>query len=410
MRLSLSAAVLMLLVSAAVTAASDVPGLSLQEAIDAALRQNPNLLASKLEADAARANERSARAPANPEILVTPGIAGEAGSEEELSITQPLELNGQRTARTRVARAERQAAEAGSRSAERDLVRSVKQTYWDVVLCEHLVELSGGNLQLAQALHEAARRQLDAGSAPGAQLIKADVELSRARQELSGAESELMQRKAALNTLLGRPADTPFAAADALTLSLVALDAAGATVSAEERPELAEARWLLDARRAETKVVSARRRPDVAIQARQEKFGGEGGVAVSINIPIVDWGSVRADRERAEAAADAQAQRVEAVRNAMLLDADSALRDVERSRRLIEEYDRGVLGQAEQLCDMAQKGYKAGATGYLEVLEAQRTFRAVRAEYWTALADYRKALAQLEWAAGIDLSATEVSR
>jgi len=407
MRLITATLAVILSISAAI-AAPDTTSLGLQEAIDIALRQNPNLLAARSDVDAAGANERSASTLANPEVIVSPNIAGESGSDSAVLVVQPLEINGSRTIRTRIARAEKDATGAAYRSVERDVIRSVKQAYWDIAQARNIVDLNQANMELADALYQAAKRQSDVGSAPGAQAIKAQVELSRARQDLARSESDLAQTKALLNTLLGRPAETPFGLADELAFDPVEIDGNKLRTSAEaNRPELAEAQSLLTARKAEIKAVDARRRPDLTIQARQETFGGDAGLAVGITLPLLDWGSIRHDRKRAEATADAQSKRLEAVRNTVALDVDSALREVGRSRTLIEEYERGVLSQAEQLAEMAQKGYKTGANNYLEVLEAQRTLRAVRTGYYTALADYRKALAQLEWATGMDISVIE---
>jgi outer membrane protein TolC len=54
---------------------------------------------------------------------------------------------------------------------------------------------------------------------------------------------------------------------------------------------------------------------------------------------------------------------------------------------------------------MAKKGYEKGANSYLELLEAQRTLRSTKSNYYSALAEYAKALAQLEWAIGCPISA-----
>ncbi len=407
MRLITATLALIVSMSAAI-AASDTTSLGLQEAIDIALRQNPNLLASRSDVDAARANERSAGTLTNPELVVSPTIAGTAGSDSAVLIVQPLEINGSRAIRTRIARAEKDATQAAHLSVERDVVRSVKQAYWEVAQIANVVDLNRQSADVAESIYQAAKRQLDVGSAPGAQAIKAQVESSRARQDLARTESDLLQAKSSLNTLLGRPADTPFDLADELAFSPTEIDENKLRSAAEEaRPELAEARSILAARKAEIQAVDARRRPDLTLQARQETFGGDAGLAIGVTLPIIDWGSNRHDRKRAEASADAQSKRVDAVRNGVVLDVDSALREVRVSRKLIEEYEQGVIGQAEQLADMAQKGYKAGATNYLEVLEAQRTLKAVRTEYYAALADYHKSLAQLEWATGVSLSPTQ---
>lgn len=385
--------------------------LTVEQAVDIALRQNPDLRAAGSEADAARAGERGARALANPEVFVAPTVVGTAGADSAVSVIQPMEVNGQRAIRSRIARFETTATRASYRVVANDLVRSVKQTYWDVAQAVNLVELNRDNVATAEALHEAALRQRDVGAAPGAHVIKSGVELARARQELSLAESQLSQAKARLNTLLGRPPENALMPADPLLfIPLVADEAKLKTSALADRPELAEAQASLCAREAEVRAVEVRRRPDLALQARQETFGGDAGVAIGVTLPLLDWGSVRADREKAEDRAIAQSSRVESVRNAVSLDVESALREVTRTEALIKEYQRGVVSQAEQLARMAQKGFEAGANSYLEVLEAQRTLKAVRTEYYAALANHQKALAQLEWATGSRVTPQEVPK
>ena len=257
-------------------------------------------------------------------------------------------------------------------------------------------------MEFAKTLHLAAARQLDVGAAPGAQAIKAQVELARANQELARAEADLSNAKAMLNTLMGRAPETSLQTSDDLVFTPLGAESVQSRGSESRRPELAEAQALLSARESDVRLAETRRLPDILLQARQESFGGASGVAIGVVFPLVDWGSIRADRKRAEAESAAQAHRVAAVRNTLRLDTDLALREVKRTEALIAEYQQGVVSQAEQLAEIARKGYKAGATSYLEVLEAQRTLREINMEYYSALADHMKALAQLEWALGVD--------
>jgi cobalt-zinc-cadmium efflux system outer membrane protein len=374
--------------------------LTLQQAIDFALKQNPTVLAARSESDASASAFRNARSLANPEVIITPGVTGTGASDEELLITQPLEINGQRRVRSRIAAFEAEASRASARAVEREVVRDVKQVYWDVALAGAVVELARLNVEFAESVYTAAKRQVDVGAAAGSRVIKTEVELARTRQELTAAETDLAKSKATLDTLMGRPPDTPIELADKLSFKPVEVKSEGAGIT---RPEIVEARALLEARRNEIRAAKVRRLPDLALQARQETLGEEGGLAVGVTLPIFDWGSIRHDRRRAESEAAAQEQRLAAMTNAVHLDVQTALYDVRRAETQVREYERGLLSQSERLADMAQKGFKAGATGYLEVLEAQRTLRSVRADYYTALADHMKAMAQLEWASGSDL-------
>ena len=390
---------------AALAAAGAEQSLSLRDAVALAQRQNPTILAAQEDALAAQAAAQGARALSNPEIVIAPTVAGAAGSDEEFSLVQPLEVNGQRRARATVANAELQAATAGSSATRREIIRSVREAYWNVAEAQAVVDLNRENVQLAESLYHAAQRQVEVGTAPGSQAMKAQVEVARARQELARAESELAQAKAALNTLMGRAPETAFTLADELTYAPLTLNSSSLAVLARaNRPEIAQAQAELAAREGRISAARTRRLPDVAMQARKEKLRGDGGWAVGLTLPLIDWGSVRGERRQAEAAAAAQEKRVAAVQNEVTREVYSALREVERSEATVREYQQGALSQAEQLSEMARKGYQAGATGYLEVLEAQRTLRSVRTDYYSALADHLKALAQLEWAVGVDLA------
>lgn len=386
--------------------ASAESALSLEQAVNEALEHNASLRSTKAEVSAAKANEHGAKALANPEITVTPGITGSAGSDEVLSVVQPLEINGQRRIRSRIAQAETRAAEAGVRLAERDLTRDVKLAYWDTAQRQSIIELSKENVKLAESLHQSAVRQRDVGTAPGSQVIKTQVELTLAHRELSQAEAELLQACALLNTLLGRSPDVPIAISDKPLFESLTIDESVLPSPAEtNRPEYLQSQAALEVLKAGISAAEARKRPDIALQLRQASFGGESGLGVAITLPLLDWGSTRAERQRAKAVVDAQEQRIESLKNSIALDISLALRDAKKSAALILQYREGVLSQADQLFEMAQKGFAAGATGYLDVLEAQRTLRNTKADYYTELSNYQKALAQLEWALGVDIYA-----
>ncbi|MCL5103784.1 MAG: TolC family protein [Armatimonadetes bacterium] len=227
---------------------------------------------------------------------------------------------------------------------------------------------------------------------------------------------ELSLAKASVNALLNRPKDTDFAATDPLMFSDVTLDRNALLVSAlTRRPEVSTATAQVAAARSEIRAAKLRRVPDLALQARKEEFapGGNGGVALAVLLPVLDWGSIKSDVRRAESASRSQEKQLEAVKNSVSLDVEQAIQLVNTSSQVVREYQGGILEKSEELADMARTGYEKGATGYLEVLEAQRTLRSTRTAYYSALANHAKSKAQLEWATGCAISgvgSTEVSK
>jgi cobalt-zinc-cadmium efflux system outer membrane protein len=256
------------------------------------------------------------------------------------------------------------------------------------------------------------QKQVDVGAVPGTQLIKTEVELARAKQELARAQLEQSQSRAALNALLYSPKDAALTASDPLGFTETAADRNALQAWAiAHRPEVAAAQAQNAAAKGQVRVARLLRVPDLALQARTGTFATDTdrGVAVGLMLPLLDWGSAKSETKRAESAALSQEKLFEATRNAVSLDVEQAIQQVETSSEIVRGYQKGILDKSEQLAQMAQKGYEKGATSYLEVLEAQRTLRAVKTDYLTALANHSKALAQLEWATGAPAVQTSLS-
>lgn len=383
--------------------------LSLSQAVDIALQNNPTISAGKLAAQAASDRARAAGSLVNPQVEVAPTVIGEAGADSAIIVSQPLEINGSRKVRGRIAGHEAHVVSYEAQAQARKLALEVRETYWDVAAAQATVQLYRENVEYLTEVHEATQKQLDVGAIPGSQLIKSEVELARARQEMSLAELELRQSRMRLNKLMNRPADHEFTATDPLTYQETDFETEALLDSAlKTRPEVAAAQSELDAANSRIEAARIARRPDISIQVRRETFSSDSdqGVAIGISIPVFDWGSARAERKSAVSEAQAQQKRLEAAKAEVALEVRQAADEVETSAGIVREYQSGIIERSEELAGMARTGFERGAISYLEVLEAQRTLRNTRADYLTALANHSKALARLEWASGVDITTT----
>src|SRR5207247_2658202 len=159
------------------------------EAVALALRNNPLPQAAMSQVSAARAGVSAARSLANPDVVVTPTVLGPMGADQAVSITQPLEVNGTRGARTRVAQAELRAARSTSVVTARDLVRDVKRSYYELARSQEVFDLQRQSVAIAEEFERIARRQVEVGTRPGIDLTQLQVELTRARQLQIQAEA-----------------------------------------------------------------------------------------------------------------------------------------------------------------------------------------------------------------------------
>lgn len=117
-------------------------------------------------------------------------------------------------------------------------------------------------------------------------------------------------------------------------------------------------------------------------------------IGVAVSIPLFD----RRQGQIAQASAIGE-------RNRMALEGrmfelqqqlDAAYRQYDLSRTQVSALESGIVRQAEAALKVAEAAYKFGERGILEVLDAQRTFRAVRNELISARYELINAVAEIE--------------
>jgi cobalt-zinc-cadmium efflux system outer membrane protein len=126
----------------------------------------------------------------------------------------------------------------------------------------------------------------------------------------------------------------------------------------------------------------------------------DGGFGIGISIPLIDYGSRRNRVRQASASAKAEEMRLVDAENAVRRDVTAAYEKLTASKLVVESFRSGILDDAKRLLDATLTGFRLGGSTILEVLEAQRTYRAVQSDYIAALADHAEALALLERAVG----------
>lgn len=131
--------------------------LTLADALDAALRNHPDLRASAFELSAAQARSVQANLRPNPELALElenfggSGAASDTGAlETTLSLSQVLELGGRRALRRNSAAAGLEVASIEQQARELDVLAEVAARFIDVVACQEQEQLAVESVRLAQ--------------------------------------------------------------------------------------------------------------------------------------------------------------------------------------------------------------------------------------------------------------------
>jgi outer membrane protein TolC len=166
------------------------------------------------------------------------------------------------------------------------------------------------------------------------------------------------------------------------------------------RPDVIAAQATLEARRAQVSAIRRERLPNVELQARRSAVDKRTALRAVVTLPLFDFGSIKGERRAAEAEVRAQEATIKLLRAQVATQVEQALIRLSQQQQTVERYRTGIVPLTIDLLRKTQIGYAAGASTYLEVLEAQRTLRVVQTEYLQALVGTRTQEAALEGALG----------
>lgn len=439
--------------SAQITA--EEPVFSVEELVALALENNPQPTIARANLEAARHRASSLKSLPNPILQIVAGFSGsDEARDEEIILSQPLDVFGQRKAQRRVLEAQTRAAQAGSTLVTRALIVEVKNAATALFAAQEAESLGIAQSEIAQQFLSAAKRRAELGDVPPVQAQRAELELLRVENELTNARAERLVRRAVLNQLVGRAPETALRVAFPNTAlqtdlafasnatnnstnlqpqlsvetappapavaasSQVGSEAIGNTIFSQRgslladlinRPDILSAQATLEAQRAQVNAINKQRLPQVELQARRSAVFGSGDVALRavITAPIFDFGSIKNEKRAAQAEVKAQESQIELLKTQAAAQVEQALIRIEQQRQAVARFQNGIVPQTLDLLRKTQIGFDAGASTYLEVLEAQRTLRAVQTEYLQALAGVRTSEAQLESALGRNFGSGE---
>jgi len=411
--------------------------LSRSEAINVALRQNPNILRAQKDVAAAHGVVIQTRAIAIPKLRLTgnytaveptdvdkppASISGFSfGTDQswatQLRLVQSIYEGGRMSSAFRAARLTQAQSVLNYQTTVANTVLDVQVAYDDVLLAEQQITVQEASVELlGQELTDTTRRY-EAGTVPRFNVLRAEVELANARPKLIRARNSFRIAKNNLANLLGF--NVARETVEDIQLQLTGkLEAETYEVrlsqaiglALERRTELGALRKAQALRKED--IVNARAGYKPSLQAfagydarsslftndlTQELHGWLTGVQLSWDIfdGLRTRGRVQetvALYERAGVELDDTSRRIE-------LEVRTAFSNFIESRELLESQKK-VVEQAEEALRLARARSEAGTGTQLDVLSAQTALTEARTTQIQALHDYSVARARLERAVG----------
>ncbi len=407
----------------AILVSAEPSALSEDQAVAAALQRSRDLIAARLNVEAAQVDQAAAGILPNP--VLSYGVAnlvlGTANNQQSgvtagffdqpvqtISVSQVIDVWFKRSKRV-------EAAEKGVQSAEFSVEQAVREVGW-AVKTAFADALRAHEQRLLTT--EARERYDDTVRLSAARLKVGDIsetdykkiELEQLRYKTAEAQARLQselarQRLAALMTL--PPSQVPSELEPTAKMNEKIFEL-GRLIqqAADARPDLRAANKSVE--RAQAALSSQRREayPDLALTLAytHDNFTVSGdnpntlALGISLPIPLFDRnqggiGHARVDLTNAENERDRLKLTIEH-------DVADALRRSDSARVQLKLLTDDVAPRAAQALKVAEKSYQAGAISLLELLEAQRTYVEVRQQEVDATFQFRQAAIDLVHAVG----------
>lgn len=368
-----------------------------------AMSSSRAVLSARDQIAAARYAVDSAGAFPNPELEYlggtsrSRGVGGNTGDARSVTLTQPLDMPWRRSARIGAAEAGLESTTAAVRAFEADTLARLRLRYFEVLRRD--VELSNTREDLAamESVRSRIALRVETGEAPRFELIKADAELLNVQKTAQAAGFRGEQARSQLRQSVGGALPADFALRGRLrdVPELPPLDGLRKQL-AETSPDLARARsemvraqHLLDLERRQ-------RWPNVALKAGMDEDPETRATKLGVVVSIPLWDRRSGPVGEASAQLSRARHELAAQEFSLAQQLEIAYQQYEIAQAQVVALESGILMQAEAAVKVAEAAYRFGERGFLEVLDAQRVFRAARAELITARYELASAWVEIE--------------
>ena len=400
---------LLLLVSAPCHAQSR---LSLQGAVDKALESRASLKAEAERISIAQGAEKQAELIANPAFQfenqnLRPGQTYTRDVDTYAYLTQPLDVLGKRKQRIAVAEEGVSRTQAGYELAKRQIIRSVKLSYWEARGAQEKRDLLKATVENFQKIIDYQSAQLSVGAISEQDLLRVQLEGERLKIAANLAEIEASRARVQLLKEMGQIDFSAVLLTEPLDASGTAIEPMDIKQVLTQRIEMKVANMAIEEAQGKSRLQDVSARPDLTIlygYKRTQLVDATSGVntataGLQITLPITDRN--QGNRAAASAEVRRQEQLLTATEADVRADYFGALQEYQLRRSEVVETLQPLRQDANTISEIAQAAYARGGTDLLRLLDAERAQIDAELAYVQGMTEYQQSISNLQTAEGV---------
>lgn len=410
-RLIISFTLIFLINAISIAQQTSIDSLTLQQAIEIALKNNLNIQIANKEINKSQYAVDENNADFFPSLsgrshylyapqegydpTVTNG--GEYGLQ--LSADYTLYNGGLNHLAVNKATTNINLSELSFEKARSDLIFEVRSVYYEIDNAKREVEFQTETLQSLQDYFNYLKESRSGGNAAQSDVLKTEVDLNNAKINLEGAVLNLKKLNKELFSILSIPSDT--------RISFISPAEIDITLPPDESTdqfiEVKIVQMETDISQFDIQMAQAERFPVVNLSGdagvlgvKPKNYKNDLGysAAVDINVPIFSWGKINAKIQQATVAYEQSKLKVDLKKKELQLTKDSLLSELDLAKKRMEAYKNNVK-TAEDNFYYSKALFIGGSGSTLEVLDAYRLLNDVKTNYNNSILSFQQAKAGL---------------
>lgn len=388
--------------------------LRLQELIDEALKNSPELLASESRVAASRF--RIPQAESLPDPMFMFGYQNEGWkkytfgdtlmSQWMFSASQMVPFPGKLALKGEMATRDSESLEESRQALRLRLRQRVRELYYDLFLAYKDIDLVQDKSSLLSKIEDAAVARYSSGMGSQQEVLMAQTEKYMLLERQEMLKQKIQSLEAMLNTTVGRDVNSPLGRPVEPSSSEYAVNMEDLIKMAyEHSPEIKSRERMVAS--AEVKVRMAKKEyyPDFTLTGSVMKKAGPfedmWSLTAAVNIPLY----YRTKQRQAVYEAEASLSEAKNELQAAKLMLSSSIRDnysmVRTAGKLMDLYKSGLIPKAGQDFEAAISGYTTGKVEAVAVMTSLKSYIEAEILYWGQFVEREKAIARFEAMAGV---------
>lgn len=386
--------------------------LSLKDVLQAIELYGLKFQAARFEVSAQAGDLRQTTLYPNPRLEMSRedfGSSSPEGPKVVYQLEQPIPWPRLRAKRREVEENRLEAAKIQNEIARLKFTSETIRIFYELLGAQEEVKLELENLTLVKSLVETVSARFQAGKVSEAEIAKSRILLASAQLDIKRAITKKENIRRNLATLMGQVRPSFEGVVGDLESIHPPPSLEKLEKSLSHTPELKKWQWMKLEKENQLHVLKMERKPQLSLLLGTTHFESEGQEGYELG---VGWELPLFDRKQGLIARqNAELSRANALYEQTHLELHQALAAkfliTEVSFQTAVTLKKQVLPDARIALARTRASYQLGREGYMELLEAQRTWVQTRKQYISALVDYHRAHSELYRLLGKNVHATE---